>query len=138
MAFSKGMTTRIRCIDNGDKNKWFLTFKQKVNDRVIEIEKKLDDRDGSDLWQACVGKLTKDRYVFAGEEIWEVDLFKRSGELYFILAEVELAEGKPRPKSVPKFLKPYVLYEVPITDDRFSNKRLGDVDYAMNLYKSLS
>ena len=62
LAFSKGMTTRIRCIDDGEKQKWFLTFKQKVEERVIEIEKRLDDRDGQDLWSVCVGKLKKYLY----------------------------------------------------------------------------
>jgi hypothetical protein len=51
-----------------------------------------------------------------------------------VLAEVELKEGSPRPKRLPEFIKKHLLYEVPLTDDRFSNKRLGDVDYATRLY----
>lgn len=152
LVFSKGMTTRIRSIDNGVKKKWYLTFKQKVGNRVIEIEKKIDERDGVDLWSICVGKLKKDRYVFEANKSgklksgelehdnkgikWEVDLFKKGTILYFVLAEVELPEGSPRPKT-PDFLKEYVLYEVPLTDDRFSNKRLGDVEFATNLYQQI-
>lgn len=137
LAFSKGMTTRIRCITTLKKERWYLTFKQKINDRVIEIEKKIDSRDGHDLWDVCVGKLKKNRYAIDNEGVtWELDLFKK-GNLYFILAEVELEEGAPRPKSVPQFLKDYILYEVPLTDDRFSNKRLGDAEYATNLYKQI-
>lgn len=138
LAFSKGMTTRIRSIRNHKKCKWFITFKQKVNNRVVEIEKKLDQRDGADLWSACVGKLTKERYTIEeGDHVWELDLFRKGEELYFILVEVELSEGSPRPKTVPKFLRKHVLYEVPLTDDRFSNKRLGDVDFATKLYRKI-
>jgi len=138
LAFSKGMTTRIRCIDDGDKQKWFLTFKQKVDERVIEIEKRLDDRDGKDLWSICVGKLKKDRYVIEDKGIkWEVDFFKKGHHLYFVMAEVELPEGASRPKLVPDFLKEYILYEVPLTDDRFSNKRLSEVEFATNLYHQI-
>ena len=138
LAFSKGMTTRIRCIDDGEKKKWFLTFKQKVNERVVEIEKRLDDRDGEDLWSVCVGKLKKDRFVIEDKGIiWELDFFKKGHHLYFVLAEVELPEGANRPKLVPDFLQDYVLYEVPLTDDRFSNKRLAEVEFSTNLYQQI-
>ena len=138
LAFSKGMTTRIRCIDVDDKQKWYLTFKQKVEDRVVEIEKRLDERDGKDLWSVCVGKLKKDRYVIENKGItWELDFFKKGQHLYFVLAEVELPEGADRPKNPPDFLKDYILYEVPLTDERFSNKRLAEVEFATNLYQQI-
>ena len=104
----------------------------------IEIEKKIDDRDGQDLWSVCVAKLKKDRYMIEDKGItWELDFFRKGHHLYFVLAEVELPEGASRPKIVPDFLKDYVVYEVPLTDDRFSNKRLGDVDFATNLYQNI-
>lgn len=138
LAFSKGMTVRIRGIEDGQKSKWFMTLKHKVGERVIEIEKKLDERDGTDLWSVCVGKLKKDRYVIEDKGItWEVDFFKKGQHLYFVLAEVELPEGANRPKVVPEFLRDYILYEVPLTDDRFSNKRLGEVEFASNLYQQI-
>ena len=137
LAFSKGMTTRIRCITTLKKERWYLTFKQKINNRVIEIEKKIDSRDGHDLWDVCVGKLKKNRYAIDNKGImWEVDFFKKEN-LYFILAEVELEEGAPRPKKLPNFLKDHILYEVPLTDNRFSNTNLGDIDFATNLYNEL-
>lgn len=139
LAFSKGMTTRIRGVQDGEKQKWFLTFKQKVGDRVVEIEKKLDQRDGADLWSVCVGKLKKDRYVIDHKGItWELDFFKKGHSLYFVLAEVELPEGASRPKVIPDFFKDYVLYEVPLTDDRFSNKRLAEVEFATQLYQEIT
>lgn len=139
LAFSKGMTCRVRssrCCKK-DKKKWYLTFKQKVGDRVVEVEKKLDDRDGKDLWRVCVGRLKKDRYVVDHEGIkWEVDFFKKGGHLYFVLAEVELEEGASR-TSIPPFLQKWLLHEVALTDDRFGNKRLADVEHATNMYTEI-
>ena len=138
LAFSKGMTLRIRSISDVKRQKWYMTFKQKVSNRVIEVEKKLDARDGNDLWDVCVGRLTKNRYIMDIKgTTWELDFFHKGDHLYFVQAEVELDEGAPRPKKVPDFLKDYILYEVPLTDDRFSNKRLGDIEYANRLYKEL-
>jgi len=128
-----GMTTRIRCIDN---QKWILTFKQKVGDRIIEIEQELDDRDGQDLWSICVRKLKKNRYVIEDNGIkWELDFFKNGNNIYFVLLEVELPEGSSRPKTVPDFIKEYVLYEVPLTDSQFSNRLLSEVDFATEIHK---
>jgi CYTH domain-containing protein len=138
LAFSKGMTIRVRGVKTFSKKKWFLTCKQKVGDRVIEIEKKLDERDGGDLWEVCVGKLKKDRYVFQHDDAtWELDLFKRGADIYFVMAEVELPEGAPRPTTMPEFMAKKLIYEVALTDDRFSNKRLGDVEYSTKLYQKL-
>lgn len=139
LAFSKGMTLRIRSSTGVNaKEKWYLTLKQKVGDRVVEIEKKLDERDGHDLWSACVGKVKKDRYVFRiGDQTWELDFFLKHKEIYFIQLEAELPEGAERPEKVPKFIRPHVLFEVPLTDDRFSNKRLGCVEYASQLYRNI-
>lgn len=144
LVFSKGMTCRVRSAITCAKNcktsekKWYLTFKQKVGNRVIEIEKRIDDRDGNDLWSICVGRVKKDRYVIDNNGInWEIDFFKNAENLYFVLAEVELEEGLPR-IELPDFLKNIVIYEVPLTDDRFSNKKLGDVEYATNIYKELT
>jgi CYTH domain-containing protein len=139
LAHSKGYSSRIRKIIEDGKTKWFHTMKQKVSSRVIEIEKKLDERDGQDLWEYCVGKFKKDRYVFPQQGVvWELDIFKHDGQIYFMMAEVELPEGANRPKSKPDFLKNYILYEVPLSDDRFSNKRLGDIGYARSLCAKLS
>lgn len=141
LAFSDGMSCRVRSVrESGEsdrRTKWFLTFKQKVGDRVIEVEKELDRRDGVDLWSVCVGKLKKDRYVIKDNDgiEWEVDFFK-NGNLYFVLAEVELEEGSPR-IGPPLFITLHLLYEVPLTDDRFSNKRLGDVEYATSMYQKI-
>ena len=135
--FNKGTSTRVRCTTVANKQSWSFTFKQKVGDRVVEIEKKkIDDRDGQDLWSVCIAKLEKDRYLIEdGDLTWEIDFFKNGDNVYCVLAEVELPEGAPRPENVPNFLKDYLLYEVGLEDDRFSSKRLSDVEFATNLYQ---
>lgn len=139
LAFSKGMTTRIRQVfQQGKKTKWYLTFKQKVGDRVVEIETKIDKRDAKDLWGVCIGKLKKFRHFYDNNGVvWEVDFFYKGHHLYFILAEVELPEGSSRPNELPNFLKDHMLYPVDLDDDRFSNKKLGDVEYATKIYQEI-
>ena len=138
LSFSKGMTARIRCQTFINKDQWVYTFKQKVGNRVIEIEKKIDKRDGKDLWSVAVAKLKKTRYIIDNNGmIWELDLFRNGNNLYFIQAEVEMPEGSKRPKNIPDLFKDYVIYEVPLDDDRFANKRLGEVEYATDLYQTI-
>jgi CYTH domain-containing protein len=137
---SAGKSVRIRktIINGRPKTEWQLTFKLKDSDRTIEIETSIDSRDGKDLWHYCYWTLTKDRYVCEVDELkWEIDFFKKDGNLYFILAEVELAENAPRPSETPYFLREFILYEVPLTDKRFSNKRLWNKKYANKLYSKL-
>ena len=139
LASSKGMTCRVRSLRDGSSVKWFLTFKQKVDNRVIEIEQRLDDRDGKDLWSVtkCVSRLKKERYVLEHDGIdWEVDFFRAGSDRYFVLAEVELTEGSPR-IALPKFIHKFLLHEVDLTDDRFGNKKLADVEHASNMYKQI-
>jgi len=142
LAFSKGTTLRIRKIRKPEKKvKWFFTFKQNVGGRIIEIETKLDSRDGKDLWENCIGKIKKRRYPYDNHVgKWEIDFFEDSTtEVYFSVAEIELEEGAPRPalEQVPEFVKHNIVYEVDLTDERFSNRKLGDVAYAKALYKKI-
>lgn len=140
LMYTKGTSARVRRRERSGKISWWFTFKQKVGERVIEIETEIDQRDGVDLWSACMGKLSKNRYMYVDGMYrrWEVDLFfDQSGEPYFLMAEVEVQEGGERPLQPPLFIQESLLYEVPLTDDRFSNKRLHDVVYAKNLYRLL-
>jgi CYTH domain-containing protein len=124
------------------KKIWCLTLKQDVCDKTIEVEHQLTEEDAEALWSKCSGKLRKTRYVFMTlnkyeEDIWEVDFFyDENDDLYFAMAEIELSFGAERP-PVPEFLENFVIFEVPLTDSRFSNKKLGDVEYSRNLYKEL-
>lgn len=137
---SKGNTTlRVRCVEQNDVKHWFLTLKHKTKNRVIEIEQRIDARDALDLWKDCDRKLKKTRYVVRDKynQAWEIDFIKKDKTVYFVQAELELMESEKRPTELPDFIRDEILYEVPLTDDRFSNKRLGDVDYAKKLYQTL-
>lgn len=138
---TKGLSLRIRKSSGQDEwdTRYTMTFKSNVGNRVVEIEKKIDRRDFDDLWPQCMNKLFKHRYeIENGHEIWEVDFFKdHNNETYFALAEIEMPEGSTKPESLPKYISSNLLYEVPLTDCRFSSKLLADVKYAKNLLKTL-
>jgi CYTH domain-containing protein len=145
LAFSKGMTLRLRSsqkmkfdkLTGSTKRK--LCYKQKVNERVIEIEKKIDQRDFNDLWDSTLNRAEKHRYVVNfNENIWEIDFFKHHDETYFVLAEHEMPEGQKEPSEIPDFIFNNLVYSVPLDDDDdFSTKRLACIKHAKKIYKEL-
>lgn len=133
---SKGISIRCRKVENR-KISYYLTLKSGVNGRVVEIENAIDERDFKDLWGQCMNKLEKIRYLIKdnADQIWEIDFFKDHYQKnYFCLAEIEMPEGQDRPKLIPYFIKENLLYEVPLTDCRFSSKLLADPRHAANIY----
>lgn len=139
LAFTKGLSLRVRMEEPlGGKAKFKSCFKQKVNGRVIEIEKKIDRRDFDDLWSIAMNRLEKVRYVLEfSSGVWEVDYFKDHGEIYFALAEHEMPEGQLEPNKIPSIIKRHLLYEVPADDDNYSSKRLACLKHAKKLYREL-
>jgi predicted CopG family antitoxin len=133
----RGETTcRVRFISTSDGARFHkLTVKREVNKRLIEIETEIDERDFNDLWTVCKGKIHKVRvYV----EDWEIDFFlDQEGVIYFVLAEHEMPEGQEDPTSLTGFVRDHLLYEVPRGDKRFSNRKLGKVKYARELFQEL-
>lgn len=140
LAFSKGISVRLReTIYSHSEPRLEICFKQNVKNRVIEIEKKIDKRDFSDLWETSVNRLEKIRYIVEDKKkIWEVDYFKEHHQqTYFAMAEYEMPENQLTPEFIPDIIKEYLLYEVPMFDDRFSSKRIADVKYSKELYSEL-
>ena len=109
-----------------------------MNGRTVEIEQELSYQDATLLWQVCTAKLTKTRHVFPSPlgQKWEVDIFYHKEEIYLVMAEIEFSEEEACPE-LPLFLKKHVIYEVGLTDNRFSNTKLGDVEYTKALYRKL-
>lgn len=140
LSFSKGMSLRIRETKQQSKTVHELTFKQKVQSRVIEVEKKLDSRDFNELWDTTANRLEKIRYdLINGDYKWEIDCFKdHNHETYIIVAECELPEGVEKPTKIPKIIEKNLLYAVPREDDRFASKKIADVKFAQNLYQEYS
>jgi CYTH domain-containing protein len=138
LGFSKGMSLRIR--ETNDE-RYELTFKQKVNNRVVEIEKKINARDFEDLWSVSVNRLEKIRYDMrfldknSQVHMWEVDAFKdHDHNTYMMLAEHEMPEGVEEPNYIPSLIRETLVYAVPRIDDRFASKKIADVKYAKKLY----
>jgi CYTH domain-containing protein len=148
LGFSKGMSLRIReTLDGrgeGGSERYELTFKQKVKNRVIEVEKKLDQRDFEDLWNIAINRLEKIRYdVHVEDDLgvpyhWEVDAFKdHTHKTYIIVAEHEMPEDMETPAFVPPVIRQNLIYAVPRSDDRFASKKIADVKYAKKLYEKV-
>lgn len=145
LVFAKGMTLRLRSsqeiiedfLDKKVKRK--ICYKQKVGSRVIELEKKINKRDFSDLWDICLNKVNKIRYElkFNGY-LWEIDFFKNHfNETYFVVAEHEMPEGQKSPLEIPEFVLENTIHEVGPDEDQFSTKRLACVNHAKKLYNSI-
>ncbi len=132
-------TIRIRSLkETAQEEQWVLTFKQKIPNtfKVIELEQELEKSDAMILWKMCDRKLKKTRMEFEENGIlWELDLLKNGKKIYFAQLEVELEFGS-KPPEIPNCFSKHILYKVPLTDERFSNKKLSDVDYAKKLYKN--
>jgi CYTH domain-containing protein len=138
----RGISLRFRKVKNYKKISFYMTFKTTVNGggRTVEIEKKIGKRDFNDIWPFCLNKLDKIRYlIHNSDELWEIDYFKDyTNKTYFAMAEIEMPESKAYPNSLPNFIKNNLLFEVPLSDSRFSSKLLGNPSYATNIYCELN
>lgn len=137
---TQGITTRIRksVRSNGSEN-YYFTLKVNTAGRCVEVETKLDQRDFNDLWQLTLNQLEKVRYIIKHEKNkWEIDFIKDyKKETYIAVAEVELPEDQMEPDSIPDIVKKNLLYKVPLTDNRFSNKLLSNAKYAAELLNEI-
>ena len=136
---TRGITVRIRKSVERNKKvcKNYFTLKVNTAGRTIEIEQEIDERDFKDLWNIALNKLKKIRYVLKNKkERWELDFFKDyKNQTYISIAELEMPEEQQRPNKILDIVKDNLLYQVPITDVRFSNKLLSDARYAKDLAK---
>lgn len=140
LAKRKKTVVRVRMVESTVKGrgrkKFFLTVKTKCGNRVIENEMEIPKRDFDDYWKMCGSKLRKIRAHVAD---WEIDFFLRGkkDKKYFILAEIEMPEGKQEPDEIPEVIRKHIAFAVPMDDDRFSSKRLSDSKYAEKLWEEI-
>ncbi len=137
---TRGITVRVRSLKSSKNGlQYYFTLKCTTNNRCIEIEEALDARDFNDLWDISLNKLEKTRYKMNGRHKgWVADFFKdHQDQTYFAMAECEMPEGQQRPDTFPEEIKSAVLFEVPLSDVRFTSKLLGDVRYAKRLLKEI-
>lgn len=123
-------TIRIRK-KNDDR---IFTFKQRIDNQIIEIEKKISVVDYKELAKEAVSWVKKTRYIVDG---WEIDYFKTKKETYFIMAEIEMSPEMEEPEAIPKFISDNLVYTVAKNDTRFSSRKLSNVDYANKLIKQI-
>lgn len=139
---TRGITVRVRrsIKESTGNESYCFTLKVNTAGRCVEIEKNIDQRDFNDLWNIALNKLEKIRYLIKhGKSTWELDFFKDyRNETYMAVAEIELPEDQVEPDSIPDVVKKNLLYKVPLTDNRFSNKLLGDARYAAELLNEIT
>lgn len=134
-----------------DSVQFFFQSKFNTGSRVIEVSVEINERDFLDFWKNSKGKIKKCRYELYSDtsdaykdesgnpwkEIWELDFFKMPGDInYFSMAECEIPEEADNPLfEIPELVRDNTVFRVSLGDSRFTNKKLGDVQYAAKLYK---
>jgi len=139
---TRGITVRVRKQkkrSNGAES-YVFALKVNTNGRCIEVENNLDKRDFDDLWAIALNQLEKVRYIVRhNKSSWELDFFKDyRGQTYMAVAEIELPEDQMDPDSIPDVVKKNMIFKVPLTDTRFSNKLLGNARYAAELINEIT
>jgi len=102
---------------------------------LVEIETPISREDFELLWPLRVQSVQKTRHIkVVGDEEWVVDFLRDdAGDVFFVLAEVELPRFQAEPRAVVDELAGFVLHAVAADDNRFTNKKLADRDYALGL-----
>ena len=102
---------------------------------LVEIETAISREDFELLWPMRVEAVQKTRYIRETDDgEWVVDFLRDGhGEVYFVLAEVELSRFQALPDEIPAEIRDHILYAVAAEDNRFTNKKLSDQDYAASL-----
>ena len=120
---------------------YYFTTKQwaEAANRFVEIESFIDLRDYEDLRTECPKMLSKARYnKTVGDEKWVVDFLKtKSGQVYFVMSEVEMPEGVEDPKEIFPEIKDSIIWHVEKNDERFTNKELINQEHAKQMYKMM-
>ena len=55
------------------------------------------------------------------------------GRVYFVMAEVEMPRFQALPEHIPEEIVGHILHSVAADDNRFTNKKLSDRDYARKM-----
>lgn len=135
---AKGQSLRVRSA-GASKPKYTMTFKQNAAGRTVEIETDLDARDFNDIWPNTIQRLHKVRHYLKHRDlVYEIDAFKDYlNRTYFLMAELEMPEGRKAPETLPAVLQRHLLYRVPLTDCRFASKLVADPRHASEVYQKL-
>lgn len=140
-----GETNRLEIQQGYDKNgvrfrkqndEYFFNYKLKTEIGIDEFEMPITKEEFDRCYKICLEKLHKIRYTIKDEwnNTWDIDFMYNNNELYFALAECELADANElEPKELINFVKKYCLYAVPRSETKqFTSKKLIDTKYANN------
>jgi CYTH domain-containing protein len=132
-----GEGARVRCI-NGQL---YFTYKRWITrqNRLREFEPPVP-RDVYEDYASEASEITrKIRYsTKIDDEKWSVDFMRDArGQIFFVLAEVEMPEGRDMPNTMPIQIAGHIIHLVDRKDARFSDRRLADVTLARQLYAEL-
>ena len=107
---------------------------------LVEIETTISRDDFELLWPMRVQSVQKIRYIKeTADGEWVVDFLRGPDDnVYFVLAEVELARFKAVPDEIPDEIRDHIVYAVAAEDNRFTNKKLSDPNYAATLLAQVS
>ena len=128
---------------SGQPEKSFYEFNYKeqlVDGGNFEIEKEISKDDYDIALTVSTSSFVKNRLTFKTKSHkWEVDFFMNEHDnVYFVLMECEVDDGiKPNIDELPEFIKNSIVYSVDLDDNDFTSKKLGNVEYAEDLYNKV-
>lgn len=109
--------------------KFIFTFKTKVRGSTVEIESDISVHDYQKLFLICKPIIVKTRAkIVCGDYTWDVDFLRKpkSGEIYLVMAEVEMPEFEPDVPAPHELLEPYAMKWIDQGDKRFNNRNLSN------------
>lgn len=119
-----------------------FTYKKWIDaeDLLVEIEQDLSEVDFNRLWPYCENRIVKTRYVkHVGDIEWVVDFLKDDqNQVYFVLAEAEMPEGMDECGDIPEEIKDFIIHTPQKGDERYTNKRLSDIEYARTVLQDIN
>jgi CYTH domain-containing protein len=114
---------------NYHTEQFVFTFKTKVRGATVEIESPIDVHDYQKLFLISKPVIVKTRAkITCVDHHWDVDFLRKpkSGEVYLVMAEVEMPEFTTELPDVHKLLEPYALKWIDQGDKRFNNRNLSN------------
>ena len=109
--------------------KFIFTFKTKVRGATCEIESHISTHDFQKLFLICKPVIIKTRAKIVQKlHTWDIDFLRKpkSGEIYLVMAEVEMPEFEHEVPPALDLLEPYALRWIDQGDKRFNNRNLGN------------
>lgn len=95
----------------------------------MEIENEISTHDYQKLFLICKPVIVKTRAKIAcGDYTWDIDFLRKhkSGEIYLVMAEVEMPEFEHDVPDAHELLAPYALRWIDQSDKRFNNRNLSN------------